>query len=228
MATSVATVVTRAQIAYNDITAASSSDGITLGLLNEIHEELTSDFKIYSDVQYVILNTTDREYTLDPTVKAVWNADYLISNADTPIPLYEASIDELDQEYAGWRFSFTSQPTLYYVDNSTNINIIGFDWIPQTATSPANSTGFPIVRIYCSLYEALTAGGNIPITLKSPAVYIKGLISKWAEYRGKPDAGARVQDYEMERAKLETYLITRQKNNPPRMRPFFAGGVAAR
>ncbi len=221
MAFTVASVFTRARLAYNDLPLETTTIG--LQLINELHEELVGELKLVTTTAYIVLDGTNRDFTLDPTYKAVWNADYLMSEDAAPIALYETSVEQLDASYPGWRFPQPSLPTQYYIEN-TSAPVIGFDFIPGTATSPATTAGFPIVRIVPSLYTALTANGNIPASLRSPALYIKGLVAKWAETKMKPDVNLRVQAFEEEKITTSSYIASKQKANPPRLVPFFAGG----
>lgn len=198
---------------------------IGLQIANELLEELLSDFKLVTSTEYIVLDGTSRDFTLDPNFKAVWNADYLLSADAQPLALYETSVDQLDASYPGWRFPQPSLPGQYYVEN-TAAPVIGFDFIPSLATTPATTSGFPIVRIVVSKYTPMTNSSNLPVSLKSPNVFIKGLIAKWADAKEKPDVMKRVADYEKECEILSTYINTKQKANPPRLVPFFASGRA--
>ncbi len=224
MAYALTSAFTRARLAFNDLPLASTTLGLQLA--NELLEELLADFKLVTATKYIVLDGIARDFTLDPNYKAVWNADYIMSANAAPIALYETSVDQLDASYPGWRMPMKSMPTQYYVEN-TSAPMIGFDFIPSQATSPATVNGYPIVRIVVSEYTPMTDASNLPTSLKSPNVFIKGLIAKWADAKEKPDVMKRIQDFETAKLELSTYINTKQKANPPRLVPFFSGGRAA-
>ncbi len=210
---------------YNDCPSEVTDQGLRLA--NRIHREIVADFKVATIVDYVIFDGVTRDYPLNENYLAVWECDLLLSANSAPLPLTETSVDQLNQESPGWKFPQASQPTSWYLE-SANGPVLGTDWIEATPTNPANTSGFPILRYTASNYVPLTAGSSIPTTLRSPEVYIAGIVARWGRMRGKDGWEQKEGIYQDEKRELEKYLITKQKYNEPRVRPFFAGGAATR
>lgn len=220
-----------ADVFVDALTIDNNIPGITtpqgLRLANEVHHELTAEFKISTSEQTQVLDGINREFVQNENFLGIWDCDYFFSANSAPFGLDETSVEELNAESKGWRQPFKAVPGKYYWDVKQG-TVLGFDFIPGVATSPADSTGFPIVRYTVSEFIALTASSNLPAVLKSSRVYVTGIAAKWGTLRNRPGKDDRINDYEYEKRMLESYLVSSQKANPPKINPFFVGGTATR
>mgnify|MGYP001095262853 CR=1 FL=1 len=216
----VANVIADALVAMPDM----ANDASCLRWLNVIHKELCEEFQIVTASADLTLSTATRDYDLSDTYAAVWSAEYRSSSTAYPIPLERVSVAEYDVENAAWRNTSQGQPTAFYMyTKNDGTPSIGFDRIPSTATSG----GYPTVRIYVSLYTALTSNGNLPASIRDYMVYVWGLCYKFAQFRHQDEAAQYGKFYEDAKNALGVYMGRKQRHNPPRQIPMLRAGVAA-
>lgn len=225
MATLLSDVFLDVRSSYSDVPDEQTAQGLRIA--NRVHREIVADYKVVTTTDYIVFDGSTREYPISENYLAVWSCNLLLDANSSPIPLEESSRDQLDQESPGWEFPQASQPTKWYLDNNSG-PVLGTDWIEATPTSPATVAGFPILKYVASLYTPFTASSSIPSSLKSARIYIAGISFEWARLRGKDDRAARERDYALAKLELGDYLITKQKYNSPRVRPFFVGGSMTR
>lgn len=219
-AEAVANVIADARISFPDI----ADDIDCLRWLNVVHRNLVEEFRLSVTTRDLTLTTTDREYALADTDVAIWSAEYRASATAQPIPIYETSVDELDSEYGAWRDFQRTQPYWYYQHVDANgAAVVGFDKLPQTASTG----GYPTVRIYVSVYTALTALGNIPAAVRDYKVYVWGLCCEFAKMKHRDEIPRFEALYEEAKNALGVYVSRRQRHNEPRIVPMLRMGSGA-
>lgn len=218
MATTVASIITDAQLVYSDLPLATNPTygSQVLRLLNLVHVDLCEFLPLATTSYDVPLVAGTREYNISETYKAILTADYWYSATNAPTQLIWTSVDELDIEDPGWKNTFTGIPYRWYeYTGATGQPIVGFDPVP----SLASSGGYPTVRLLVSLYTALAAGDSLPTSIKSPDCYIDGLVYQWSKYKGKPDWQMRKAAYEESKANLAAYFARKQRHNMAQLSP---------
>lgn len=201
------------------------TDDAVLRMLNSVHSELIEEFPLVIDTQTVILDGSSREFSLDEDWVAIWSVDYLTS-ATQRYPVVATSVDELDENNPGWRSSRLGVPSQYYEWATTTGAVIGFDPIPQTATTPSSASGYPRIEMQVSVREPLTLQSNLPATLRTNDVYVKGVALQHAEELVPDEYQLRYALYEQAINALAGYKARRQRRNPSKVSPFLFSGVS--
>ncbi len=164
-----------------------------LGLINDIHKELSADLRLYPDVQLdLVLVAGTGEYTLPDDLSRIWAVHYIDSITTLGQPLKAVSVDTLDYEIPTWRTATTARPYMYY-ERAGKIGLY-----PSPSTS--SSGGVPTARIYyapVSLVD-LDIGDDLPTSVKSIDAWVYGACYKHALQIG--DARLRAFEAEYQRA----------------------------
>lgn len=216
-----ANVIADARVACPDL----ADDTDTLRWLNAVHRDLVEEFRLATTNIDLTLVANTREYALGDQYSGIWSAEYRSSSTAQPIPVEPTSVDELDSEYGAWRDFRSSEPRFFYqYTDAAGAAVVGFDRLPNTSSSG----GYPTVRLYVSIYTALTALGSIPASVRDYKVYVWGLCCEFAKLRKRDELPVFQQLYEDAKNQLGVYVMRRQRNNEPKIIPMLRAGVGAR
>ncbi len=142
--------------------------------LESVHRDLCTEFHLFRDTFDITLVEDQREYLLDTSITSVDDAVYF-SEDGVYSPLQGINPEAEHNHSPGWQSGDSGTPAHFYVRNG----YIGFDPTPDTATD----TGFPIVTISATVYQALittdiTPTLQIPAAIPDGELYVHGVARK--------------------------------------------------
>lgn len=168
MATAVNTLVAEIRKDFPQVPAAD-----VIALLQEEDDILSREHRITVTTESVNLTAGTSEYSVSATTARYWAARYVTgSGVGAYSVLHPTKKTLLFQENPNWLKAGNGTPRLYYIDAGN----LGLYPPPDTTTSG----GYPKVVLEVSQFNTITAGQNMPSTVRSFERWKYGVLLKLA------------------------------------------------
>lgn len=195
-------VIREAREIYPDL-----ADTHALRHFNRVRSTVLSELDLRKTSTTVNVAEGVNEASLAATALKIDSVEYVRSSTARDFKvLLPTSIDELNNKETEWRRLENNEPDRFYLHTGTSGPVIGVVPAPNETTSG----GYPILRIYFSQNETLTAGGTLYDDLPSAQVYVYGIAREHAARHDKGSLANWVQLFEMEMAAAQRFLYNKQ------------------
>lgn len=182
------------------LTYGQASTALRLALFLETYWEVLIQCQVEQDVESFNLTAGTREYEMDYDPRMVnVRCVVLVESSTSFTHLVPRSTDWLDKNVHGWRNTTDrGTPDSFYIEavDSAAVTtegkiVLGLDPIPDTTTSG----GYPVVKVYGTVYEILAATDKIPAIFPNVEVFAAGMRAKYAGARDASRAAMFEEQY---------------------------------
>lgn len=198
---------------YPDCTEAEALDH-----LNAVHNQVLSRVPLVWDTHDVTLAAGTGTYSLEAgNILRVWGVAYL-SGSNTAKMLQERQYYELIVQNAIFETTLaignlaTDENGTWYLKPGTGASsglTLGLSPRPDTTTGG----GFPIIRMFVTKYQALTAGATFYEDIPNEDVYVLGMAARYSKRRRREQSELYEAAYQMELEKVIQFFREKQGGN---------------